>query len=108
MSKFTLTILCQRSGLHIIVESQNFCSIERVPKTITYEIGILVGSISSEENRFSYLSQLAFSVFVILITIYNVLEELRHSKNSLLDSLRRNSAWIYFVSHFVIKSQFTL
>ncbi len=93
---------------HIIVESQNFCSIERVPKTITYEIGIFVDSIPSEKNQVSYFSQLAFSVFVILITMYNVLEEPRRSDNSLLDSLRRDSAWIYFISHFVVKSHSTL
>ncbi|KAK0445807.1 hypothetical protein EV421DRAFT_1734459 [Armillaria borealis] len=61
-------------------KSQNSCSTEAVPKTITCIIGI----------------SLVFSVFVVLITIYN-LEEPRRPENDLLDSLRRDSARIYFV-----------
>ncbi|SJL07994.1 uncharacterized protein ARMOST_11353 [Armillaria ostoyae] len=78
ISQFYIMMHAYRLWDHRVPE--NSCSTEAVPKTITCIIGI----------------SLVFSVFVVLITIYN-LEEPRRPENDLLDSLRRDSARIYFV-----------
>ncbi|PBK84190.1 hypothetical protein ARMGADRAFT_1088647 [Armillaria gallica] len=72
---FTEAVLIYR----LYAESQNVCNSTRISKIITCTLGVL----------------LLFNVFVILITIYNALEEPRRPENSVLDSLRRDGARTY-------------
>ncbi len=74
------------------------CAVTGVPKTIPSTMGILVSLLYREYASADSRPQLIFNLLVILVSVYNTLENPRRSEREVLNPLRGHSTRVYLVS----------